>query len=54
MHPSENEHIENYDKQSKHRTQNTFLPYEDGRTLVACGYNVVKRKHELTKIQRKN
>ena len=30
-----------------------LLPYEYERSCLGCGYNVVKRKHELSKIQRK-
>ena len=33
--------------------QNTLLPYEYEWTCFSCGYNVNKRKHELSKIQRK-
>ena len=29
------------------------MPYEDEWTCFSCGYNVNKRKHELSKIQRK-
>ena len=30
-----------------------LLPYENERKYFGCGYNVIKRKHELSKIQRK-
>ena len=30
-----------------------LLPYECELTCFLCGYNVIKRKHELSKIQRK-
>ena len=33
--------------------QNLLLPYEYEFTCVSCGFNLYKRKHELTKIQRK-
>ena len=33
--------------------QDTLLPYEYEFACVSCGYNVIKRKHELSKIQRK-
>ena len=33
--------------------QNILLPYEFEYTCFSCGYNVIKRKHELSKIQRK-
>ena len=31
----------------------TLLPYEFEVTCISCGYNVIKRKHELSKTQRK-
>ena len=34
-------------------SRNNPLPYEYERNCVSCGYNVNKRKHELTKIQGK-
>ena len=36
-----------------HCNRNTLLPYEYEWTCFSCGYNVIKRKHELSKIQRK-
>ena len=30
-----------------------FLPLEYERTCFSCGYNIAKRKQELSKIQRK-
>ena len=33
--------------------RNTLLPYEYEFTCFSSGYNVTKRKHELSKIQRK-
>ena len=33
--------------------QSKQLPYEYEYSCVSCGYNVVKRKHELSKKQRK-
>ena len=36
-----------------HCNRNTLLPYEYEVTCVSCGYNVIKRKHQLSKIQRK-
>ena len=41
-------------KKCGHCNQNTLLPYEYEFTCFLCGYNVSKRKHELSKIQRKN
>ena len=45
--------IEKGGKQCGHCSGNTLLPYESEWTCVSCGYNVIKRKHELTNIQRK-
>ena len=42
-----------YAKNCGHCNRNTLLPYEDEFTCLSCGYNVNKRKHELSKIQRK-
>ena len=43
-----------YVKCCGHCNRNTILPYENEFTGISCGYNVNKRKHELSKIQRKN
>ena len=53
MELSETEIIQNYGKQCRHCNRNTLLPYEYKFTCFSCGYNVNKRKHELSKIQRK-
>ena len=45
--------IQKYAKHCGHCNQNTLLPYEYEFTCFSCGYNVIKRKHELSKIQRK-
>ena len=50
---SEDEIIEKYAKRCGHCNRNTLLPYEYEFTCFSCGYNVNKRKHELSKIQRK-
>ena len=50
---SEDEIIENYGKHCGHCNRNTLLPYEYEFTCFSCGYNVNKRKHENSKIQRK-
>ena len=47
------ESIQKYAKQCGHCSRNTSLPYEYEFTCFSCGYNVNKRKHELSKIQRK-
>ena len=33
--------------------RNMLLPYEYGFTCNSCGYNVIKRKHEFSKISGK-
>ena len=33
--------------------RNTLLPYEHEWTIISCRFNLIKRKHELSKIQRK-
>ena len=38
---------------SGHCNRNTLLPYEYELTCFSCGCNVHRRKHELSKIQRK-
>ena len=53
MELTEDEIIENYGKHCGHCKRNTLLPYEYEFTCIVCGYNVNKRKHELSKIQRK-
>ena len=53
MNLSEDEIIEKYPKQCQHCNRNTLLPYEYEFTCFSCGFNVNKRKHELSKIQRK-
>ena len=53
MQLSEDEIIEEYAKQCGHCSRNTLLRYEYEFTCISCGYNVIKRKHELSKLQRK-
>ena len=53
MELSEDEIIQKYAKNCGHCLKNTLLPYEYEFTCFSCGYNVNKRKHELSKIQRK-
>ena len=50
MELSEDELIEQYGTHCSHCNQNTLLPYEYEWTCFSCGYNVIKRKHELSKI----
>ena len=53
MEITEDEIIEKYTKSCGHCKRHTFLLYEYEFKCIACGYNVSKRKHELSKIQRK-
>ena len=53
MQLSENEIIQKYGKQCGHCKRNTLLQNEYEFICVSCGYNVNKRKHEPSKIQRK-
>ena len=53
MNLSEDEIIQKYAKTCRHCNRNTLLPYEYEWTCFSCNYNVNKRKHELSKIQRK-
>ena len=53
MELTEDEIIEKYGKNCGHCNRNTLLPYEYEWTCFSCGYNVNKRKNELTKIQRR-
>ena len=53
MELTEDEIIEKYAKKCLHCNRNTLLPYEYDFTCFSSGYNVNKRKHELSKIQRK-
>ena len=53
MELTEDEMIQKYAKRCGHCNRNTLIPYEYEFTCFSCGYNVNKRKHELSKIQRK-
>ena len=53
MELTEDENLQKYGKNCGHCNRNTLLPYEYEWTYFLCGYNVKKRKHELSKIQRK-
>ena len=50
---TEDQIIEKYAKRCGHCNRITLLPYEYEFTCLSCGFNVIKSKHELTKIQRK-
>ena len=53
MELTEDEIIEKYAEQCSHCSRNMLLPYENEWCCFGCGYNVIKRKQELSKIQRK-
>ena len=53
MELTEDEIIQKYGKRCGHFNRNTLLSYEYEFTCSSCGFNVNKRKHELSKIQRK-
>ena len=53
MNLSEDEIIQKYAKNCGHCIRNTLLPYEYEFTCFVFGYNVNKKKHELSRIQRK-
>ena len=53
MELTEDEIKQKYGKFCGHCKRNTLLPYEYEYTCFSCGYNVNKRKNELSKIQRK-
>ena len=53
MQLTEHEIIEKNGKHCGHCNRNTLLPYEYEFTCFSCGYNVIKRKHELSKTQQK-
>ena len=53
MELTEDEIFEKYGNNCGHCNRNTIIPYEYEYTCFSCGYNVNKRKHELSKIQRK-
>ena len=50
MELTEDKIIEKYAKQCGHCKRNTLLPYEYEWCCFSCGYNLTKRKHELSKI----
>ena len=53
MELTEDEIIQKHAKRCGHCNRNTLLPYEYEWTCFSCNYNVTKRKHGFTKIQRK-
>ena len=53
MELKEDEVIQKYGKKCSHCNRKMLLPYEFEWSCFGCGYNVIKKKHELTKFQRK-
>ena len=53
MEITEDEKLEKYAKTSGHCNRNTFLPYEYEFICISCGFNLIKRKQELSKNQQK-
>ena len=53
MELTEDQIIQKYGKHCSHCNRNMLLPYEYEWSCFSCGFNVTKRKHELSKIQRK-
>ena len=53
MQLSEDEIIQKFPEKFGHCQQNMLPPYEYVFTCISCGYNVIKRKHQLSEIQRK-
>ena len=53
MELTEDEIIQKNSKNCGHCNRNHLLPFEYEWTCFSCNYNVIKRKHELSKIQRK-
>ena len=53
MELTEDKTIQKYAKHCGHCNRNTLLPHEYEFTCFSCGYNVIKHKQELSKVQRK-
>ena len=53
MNLTEDQINDKYGKRCVHCNRNCLLPYEYEWTCISCGCNVIKTKHELSKIQRK-
>ena len=53
MELSEDEIIKKYAKHCGHCSRNSLLPYKYDWTCFPCGFNLIKRWHELSQIQRK-
>ena len=53
MELTEDQIIQKYAKNCGHCRRNTLLPYGYEYTCFLCGFNVIKRKNEQSKVQRK-
>ena len=53
MELTEDEIMQKYAKQFRHCSRNVLLAYEYEWSCLSCRYNLSKRKHELSKFQRK-
>ena len=53
MEITEDETIQKHAKQCLHCSQNTLMPYEFVWTCFVCGYILINRKQELSKLQRR-
>ena len=49
----DDETIKKHAKQCTHCNQKILLPFEYEWTCISCGFNLIKRKQEFSKIQRK-
>ena len=49
---TEDEIIKKYAKHCGHCNWNILLPYENEWTFISCGFNLIRRKHEFSEIQR--
>ena len=53
MELTEDEIIQKYGNRCGHCNRNSFLPQENERSCLSSGFKLIKRKHELSEIQRK-
>ena len=53
MELTEDEIIEQNGKNCGHCNLNTLLPYEYEWSCLSCRFNIIERKHDISKIQRK-
>ena len=53
MELTDDETIQKYGKRCGYCNRKSLLPYEKEYTSISCGFKVIERKHELSKIQRK-